>query len=233
MKATIYMYAEETKNDHSTAEGEMTVTLYEPDPGYEIIRILGKTSSQITYRDTNHAVDPFTRPSDEPVYKFDVIGDTSGNDIGYQDGDTGVTVEFNDVDVEVIQTQDCAAARVTVRFDQIEITSMDPNACAMKLELYAGNKMTTWNTTQKPKAGVFEINKTLQTIVTEELPLTVSVQGKYANLCVLVPFYAGNLGTFSITYPASSQWGAGTRQTRVAIPYDVTYHYTIQADWLP
>jgi hypothetical protein len=233
VKARIYMRAEETKNDHSTAEGSTIVTLYEPDPGYEILRILGKTTSEEIYRDTDNAADVFTQPSDEPVYKFEVIGDTSGNDIGQQDGDTGVTVEFNDIDVELIQTQDCAAARVTVRFDQLEITTMDPNACAMKVDLYVGSKMVTWKTTQKPRPGAFTINRSLEVILTEDIPLTVSAVGRYANMCVLFPIYGGNLGNFNSQFSGSINWGAGARETRITIPFDITYHYTIQSNWLP
>jgi len=233
VKARIYMYAEETKNDHSTAEGSTIVTLYEPEPGHEIIRILGETTSYEEYRDNDHGVDEFEQPSNEPVYMFSVIGDTSGNDIGQQVGDTGVTVEFNDVDVEEIQTQDCAAARVRVNFSQLEITTVDPNACAMKIDLYAGSKMVTWKTTKKPQPGTFPINKSLEMILTEDVPLTVSAKGYYANVCGLFPIYGGNLGTFSSEFPGSIQWGAGSQQTRVTIPFDITYHYTIQADWLP
>jgi hypothetical protein len=233
IKARIYMRAEETKNDHSTAEGSTVVTLYEPDPGYEIIEIVGKTSSEEPYRDNDHGVDEFTQPSDEPVYKFSVIGDTSGNDIGQQDGDTGVTVEFNDVDVMLIQTRDCAGARVTVHFNQLEITSVDPNACAMTVDLYAGSKMINWTPSQKPEPGTFPINRTLEVILNEETPLKVSAVGRYANVCMLFNIYGGNLGIFNNEFPASMQWGAGTQQTRVTIPFDITYHYTIQADWLP
>jgi hypothetical protein len=233
LKARIYMYAEETRNDHSTAEGSTIVTLYEPESGYEIIRILGETTSYEDYRDNDHGVDEFEQPSNEPVYMFSVIGDTSGNDIGQQVGDTGVTVEFNDVEVEEIQTQDCAAARVRVNFSQLEITTVDPNACAMKIDLYAGSKMVTWKTTKKPQPGTFPINKSLEMILTEDVPLTVSAKGYYANVCGLFPIYGGNLGTFSSEFPGSIQWGAGSQQTRVTIPFDITYHYTIQADWLP
>lgn len=233
VKARIYMRAEETKNDHSTAEGSTTVTLYEPDPGYEILRILGNTISEEYYRDNDHAADVFTQPSDEPVYKFEVLGDTSGNDIGQQDGDTGVTVEFNDIDVELIQTQNCAAARVLVRFDQLEITTMDPNACAMSIDLYAGSKMFTWAPNVKPEPGMFTINRSLDVILTEDVPLRVSAVGRYSNLCSFYPVYNGNLGIFRSEFPSGINWGTGAQQTRLTIPFDITYHYTIQANWLP
>jgi hypothetical protein len=233
VKARIYMRAEETKNDHSTAEGYTTVTLYEPDPGYEILRIIGNTFSEETYRDNDHGADVFTQPSSEPVYQFEVIGDTSGKDIGQQDGDTGVTVEFNDIDVELIQTQDCAAARVWVRFDQLEITTIDPNACAMSIDLYAGSKMVTWAPNIDPKPGMYPINRSLALILTEDVPLTVSVVGRYANVCAFYPIFGGNLGHFQSQFPASSNWGSGAQETSVTIPFDLTYHYTIQADWLP
>jgi hypothetical protein len=233
VKARIYMRAEETKNDHSTAEGSTTVTLYEPDPGHEILKIIGNTFSEEVYRDNDHAADVFTQPSDEPVYQFEVIGDTSGNDIGQQDGDTGVTVIFNDIEVELIQTQDCAAARVSVRFDQMEITSIDPNACAMSIDLYAGSKMVTWAPNVDPEPGTYSINRSLELILTEDVPLTVSVIGRYANKCTFYPIFAGNLGHFHSEFPASSNWGDGVQATRVTIPFDITYHYTIQANWLP
>jgi hypothetical protein len=233
VKARIYMRAEETKNDHSTAEGSTKVTLYEPEPGYEILRIIGNTFSEEIYRDNDHGADVFTQPSDEPVYQFEVIGDTSGNDIGQQDGDTGVTVIFNDIEVELIQAQDCAAARVLVRFDQLEITAIDPNACAMSIDLYAGSKMVTWAPNIDPKPGTYSINRSLELILTEDVPLTVSVVGRYANMCAITPIFAGNLGHFRSEFPSSSNWGDGVQATRVTIPFDITYHYTIQANWLP
>jgi hypothetical protein len=233
VKAKIYMRAEETKNDHSTAEGSTTVTLYEPEPGKEILRIIGNTFSEEVYRDNDHASDVFTQPSDEPVYQFEVLGDTSGNDIGQQDGDTGVTVVFNDIEVELIQTQDCAATRVSVRFDQMEITTIDPNACAMTIDLYAGSKMVTWAPNIDPEPGTYSINRSLEVILTEDVPLNISVVGRYSNLCLFYPLFGGNLGQFQREFPASGNWGAGAQEARITIPFDITYHYTIQTHWLP
>jgi hypothetical protein len=144
-----------------------------------------------------------------------------------------VTVEFNDVDVMLIQTRDCAGARVRVHFNQLEITSVDPNACAMTVDFFAGSKMVNWTPSTKPEPGTFTINRTLEVILNEETPLKVSAVGRYANICQLFNMYGGNLGTFNSQFPASMRWGEGTQQTRVTIPFDITYHYTIQADWLP
>jgi hypothetical protein len=142
-------------------------------------------------------------------------------------------VLFNEVEVELIQTQDCAAARVSVRFDHLEITTMDSNACAMTIDLYAGSKMVTWAPDLKPEPGMFTVNRSLELILTEEVPLTVSVVGRYANVCLLYPIYGGNLGIFHREFPASTNWGSGTQESRITIPFDLTYHYTIQANWLP
>lgn len=233
VKAKIYMRAEETKNDHSTAEGSTILTIFEPPAGYEVLRILGNTFSEVYYRDSNHSAEVFTRPSEESVYQFEIIGDTSGSDVGQRDGDTGVTVYFREIEVELMQTANCAAAQVEVHFDKLEIQSMDPNACAMTVDFYVGDRMLTWSPPLKPEVGVFGINQSLNVTLTEGTPLIVNLVGSYSNRCSPTTLFNGNLGRFQVQFPSTNDWSSGSRTINVTIPYNLVYYYVIRTEWLP
>jgi hypothetical protein len=233
--ATIYMSAEERVNDDSTAEGfSNPVTLYTPEPGWVIRRILSNTESVLPeYRDTDHGVDEFIRPSNDPVEMYSVIGDTSGNDIGQEEGDTGVTVDFRDISVEVIQAENCAGVQVEVVIDQVDFHTLDDRTCALKYEFAAANQKLLWQPSSFTAPGSNNIGKKIVLVLLENENLYLSAQGLYAINCDAPLNLGGNLGKLQREYSAASAWGAGIYAERITNPWDVTLHYHINADWLP
>jgi hypothetical protein len=99
------MYAQETKEDWTTADGTETFTLYKAPPGWKVLQIRNTTEDSISYKDSNHKDDVFERGGDGPVRRFVVVGDTGeDNDAGDR---TGVTVDFNPLRVQIQKTTDC------------------------------------------------------------------------------------------------------------------------------
>jgi len=85
--ATVTMQAVETHSDWTTAYGTQTFSIYTAPDGYKILRINGPTSVTHAYLDDNIKPD-FFQPG-LPVRQLEYMGDTEGDDAGY---DTGVTV---------------------------------------------------------------------------------------------------------------------------------------------
>lgn len=96
--AEIYMKAEQTKADWTTAEGTDSYILYTAPAGKEIKQILCPAYDQITYLDSNVTQDVFERGIGGPVLRYKFSGDTEGNDAGTN---TGVIVEYNPIQVEL------------------------------------------------------------------------------------------------------------------------------------
>ena len=180
-----------------------------------------------------HGVDEFRRPSNEPVETFWVIGDTSGNDIGQEEGDTGVTVDFRDISVELIQAQDCAGAQVEVQFIQIDIHHIDERACAVRYVFTVGHQETVWQTSTFVAPGSNNVSKNFLVILLENEDLNFAAQGLYAINCQAPVSFGGNLGNVQRVFSAASDWGTGVYAERITNPFDITLHYRINADWLP
>ena len=96
--ADIYMKAEETRADWTTAEGTESFLLYTAPAGKEIKQILCPQYDQISYLDSNTNPDNFERGVGGPVLRYEFHGDTEGNDAGTN---TKVIVEFNPIQVEL------------------------------------------------------------------------------------------------------------------------------------
>ena len=75
------MHQQETQSDWSKAFFSKTYWLYSAPAGHKITYIWNNTVSHVSYTDTNHTLDRFY-PPDTLVGEFDIMGDTSGNDIG-------------------------------------------------------------------------------------------------------------------------------------------------------
>lgn len=76
--------------------------LYNPEPGWEIIRVVGTRRAEFEYWDDN-TEDDVKEFASGPVRRFTVIGNTKGNDVG----ETSVTIVFNQIKVQVSQTNNC------------------------------------------------------------------------------------------------------------------------------
>lgn len=102
--ARVHMRAKETKDNWTTAEGSRVFSLFSPDPGWRIDRVVGSQIASHTYTDGNHAVDSFNQGSGGPVKRLEFVGDTDGDEAGTR---TKVEVAFNDLRIELTQTADC------------------------------------------------------------------------------------------------------------------------------
>ena len=101
--AYIYMKAKETKDDWTTAEGWTSdVILYTAPFGYDIIDVNAQPDD-FSYTDTNNDPDKFDRGSGL-VQRYVFVGDTDGDEAGTK---TGVTVNFNPIEVVLKQVSDC------------------------------------------------------------------------------------------------------------------------------
>jgi len=102
ISASIYMKAFESDGGDTKAEGSTEVVLYRASPGYNIKDIYAK-ADDFSYKDFNINPDIFSRGSGL-VQKYEIMGDTPGDDAGE---DTGVTVYFNPFDVVLSKDGDC------------------------------------------------------------------------------------------------------------------------------
>jgi hypothetical protein len=99
----VYMKAEETKKDYTTAEGSHSFcVLNDPYTYATITGILSDNYSEHSYKDTDHAVDRFTMPADELVNQFEYVGDTKGDEAGTR---THVKLYLNPIKMKVVKNK--------------------------------------------------------------------------------------------------------------------------------
>ncbi len=96
----LYLHAKETRSDWTEAEGSWDKKLWTVDSGFKIKRIESDISSNASYRDTDHDLDRPSVRGGSLVDRFEVMGDTGGNDVGNcTDDDVYLNVYFNRIDV--------------------------------------------------------------------------------------------------------------------------------------
>jgi len=98
LQSEIYMRAEETRSDWTTAEGTDTHIIYTAPAGKKIKEISCVPYDEFEYTDDNLQMDWFARGSGGPVKQYEFMGDTEGIDAG---SDTGVTVQYNTIPIEL------------------------------------------------------------------------------------------------------------------------------------
>lgn len=100
--ARVYMFAKETEDDWTTAEGSSEwKTVYTAPAGFRILSILSATYSEVSYVDTNHYEDALMMSPGDLVFGFYAYGDSaSGHDAGQA---TRVNVQFNQAKIMVIE----------------------------------------------------------------------------------------------------------------------------------
>ena len=104
---SLWMKAEETKSDWTTAEGTREEVYYTAPPGWRIEAVLGSLISSAHYIDTNHREDHIGGGPSGPVSEFVFRGDREGDDAGLY---TGVDVYFNPMSVQLVETTNCVSA---------------------------------------------------------------------------------------------------------------------------
>jgi len=96
----LYLHAKETRSDWTEARGTWSRYLWPIPSGYSIVNIVSDQSSNASYTDTNHDLDRPAVQGGSLVYKFEIMGDTWGNDVGNcTTGDVYMNVYFNPVKV--------------------------------------------------------------------------------------------------------------------------------------
>jgi hypothetical protein len=90
--AEVFMHAEETKSDWTTASGSDDFLLHTNDR--PIAAILTDTFSACTYTDSNHEEDVVAQSAGELVSQFKFVGDTRGDEAGTR---TRVLLIFNPI----------------------------------------------------------------------------------------------------------------------------------------
>ncbi len=103
--ARVHMYARETRSDYTTGSGSKDFVIYSSDQDKTIEAIVTPTESSFSYIDNNHNMDEFAGSG--PVRKFKFMGDTDGDDVGYN---TRVEIDFNNVRVQLKETGDCVSS---------------------------------------------------------------------------------------------------------------------------
>ncbi len=104
--ANIQMTAVERESDYTTASGSMSKEIFTIDPGWRVEKIIGTTTANFSYTDSNTTPDTFQVGGDSPVSTFTFVGDSSGDDAGIN---TKVTVGFNTLRLLEVQTNDCVS----------------------------------------------------------------------------------------------------------------------------
>lgn len=105
---SLFMDARETKSDWTEVSGKKSGTFYTPEHGWKVESVTPDHSEDsFTYSDGDHQ--PVTRyPGSGPVAYIKYIGDTEGDDVGR----TGETINFKQVDIELVQTTDCVSPKM-------------------------------------------------------------------------------------------------------------------------
>jgi hypothetical protein len=94
LQLRIWMKAEETRSDWTTAEGTSYDIIFTAEPGKQIKQILTATNDSYYYIDDDHLPDEFLGNSAGLVNKYIFVGDTAGDDAGI---DTKVAIFYNPI----------------------------------------------------------------------------------------------------------------------------------------
>jgi hypothetical protein len=114
VSARVSMSAVELGGDHTTASGFQDFVLYRAEPGEVVDAILSGTYDFLSYRDSNTTIDSFGRPSGGPTLRYEVTGDTDGDEAGTR---TQVVVSFNALRLALRKNTQCVppVAAVTLQ----------------------------------------------------------------------------------------------------------------------
>jgi hypothetical protein len=108
VRLRLWMKAEETKSDWTTAEGERVETYYTAPSGWRIESVVSGLQSSAYYVDTDHNDDRVGGGPSGPVREFVFRGDRRGDDAGIY---TGVDVYFNPLTVKLVEVANCVSSQ--------------------------------------------------------------------------------------------------------------------------
>ena len=96
----IYLKTKETKDGDTCAKKEWTFPVWEAPNSFEITDFSPSGSSNANYTDTNHQLDTPSIGGSSLVRKFEIMGDTGGNDTGSCTADdVYINTYFNEVSI--------------------------------------------------------------------------------------------------------------------------------------
>lgn len=139
LRISVYMKAEETKSDWTTATGTFYKTVYTAPSGKDIKQILTvPTSDDIYYTDNDHGADTFYRGSTGLVNQYVFVGDTAGDDAGvatkvdvtfnlvqFLIGPFGAALgDFDDYQLVVLEPEEGGFTTYTYEVDEYEVVEM-------------------------------------------------------------------------------------------------------------
>jgi hypothetical protein len=97
----IYLHEKETRSDWSEAEGSREFPIWTAPDGTTILDYSPNQPSTAAYTDTNHQLDIPTVNGSALVQRFEIMGDTGGDDIGNcTNDDAFMRVTFNTIQVK-------------------------------------------------------------------------------------------------------------------------------------
>jgi len=97
-----FLQARETQDDWTTARGRWSKLLWTAGTGQYIVRINSDMRSETSYTDTDHVLDHPSIFGGNLVNKFEIMGDTGGNDVSNcTRDDVYISIYFNPIKVLV------------------------------------------------------------------------------------------------------------------------------------
>lgn len=98
------LHEKETRSDYTEALGNWDRKLYTVPVGKVITRVLSAMTSEAHYVDTDHELDRPSVTGGALVSRFEIMGDTGGNDVANCTSDDAyMSVSFNEVRLELQQ----------------------------------------------------------------------------------------------------------------------------------
>jgi PKD repeat protein len=98
----IYLHEKETRYDWTECVGNWSELIYTAPSSRKIFSILSDMASVTSYRDTDHALDRPPVRGGNLVSKFEIMGDTGGDDVGNcTHDDAYINVYFNPIRVKL------------------------------------------------------------------------------------------------------------------------------------
>lgn len=104
VRGELFVFAEETFHDWTTAEGTKEFPIFTAPAGWQARSLSVNPEFSHSYVDTNDDPDSFDFDGQGLVSRLVAMGDTDGDDAGTT---TGVTVTFNDFEVNLVELGDC------------------------------------------------------------------------------------------------------------------------------
>jgi PKD repeat protein len=100
----LYLHEKETKDDWTECLGNWSYQIYTVPNGWKIESILTDMQSTTTYTDNDHELDVPAISGGRLVSKFEIMGDTGGNDVGNCTSDDAyLNVFFNEIRVKICE----------------------------------------------------------------------------------------------------------------------------------